>query len=167
MRFTRTAVRATEIMPYPKNNDTQDKVCSTPYPNTRHPAEVTRKGTIIMYNRLSGSKTPWFFFVRHAHQLSTRLPTADQHSLFDWLCSETLTSRPRTKDIAQKSWDVNQAVDLWTPVVRWCLKHERVQDVDSYHDDKGYGIAEEGVYHARIYHHWKRTISSANGSILK
>jgi hypothetical protein len=62
-----TAVRATELRPYPKNSDTHDKVSWTPYPNSTHPAEVSKNGMASMYKQLSGSKTPWFFFVRHAH----------------------------------------------------------------------------------------------------
>jgi hypothetical protein len=73
-----TAVRATELRPYPKNSDTHDKVSRTPYPNSTHPAEVSRNGIASTYKRLSGSKMPRFLFVRHAHQISTKLPVLCQ-----------------------------------------------------------------------------------------
>jgi hypothetical protein len=56
-----------------------------------------------------------------------------------WIQDSTccvLTTSPCAEQIAEKSGDVNQAIDLGTPVVWWRLQHEGVQDVDSHYDDE-------------------------------
>ena len=77
-----TAVRATEIMPYPMKRLGQCSILSTPYPKRMHPAPVTNTGGVHRYSRLSGSNTPLLRLVFQSQNTSTNKPPAQLPTTF-------------------------------------------------------------------------------------